>query len=246
MITVVIPVSPIKSHPDTAILTETLDSVRHHLPDAEVLLTFDGVRKEQEHRRQDYEEFIRRALWLADHKYGNVCPLIFDEHMHQSGMMQATLDEIRTPFLMYVEQDTPLVADRVIDFGLIEWYLERGESNLVRLHHEAVIPSDHSHLMLGMELDVPFLRTSQWSQRPHVASVAYYRRIMENYFTLGARCFIEDVMHGVLAQAHNLDGMSGWHQHRVHVYVPDRANTKYSYTTDGRAGEPKWDEDQIW
>jgi hypothetical protein len=65
-ITVVIPVSPIKSHPDTAILDETLDSVRYHHPTAEIILTFDGIREEQSRRWHDYEEFIRRALWRAD------------------------------------------------------------------------------------------------------------------------------------------------------------------------------------
>ena len=61
-ITAVIPVSPIKSHPEIGILTETLDSIRHHLPDAEMIVTFDGVREEQEDRRGDYEEATRRTL----------------------------------------------------------------------------------------------------------------------------------------------------------------------------------------
>ena len=42
-ITIIVPVSPIASHPDTAILAETIESIRYHHPTAEIFLTFDGV-----------------------------------------------------------------------------------------------------------------------------------------------------------------------------------------------------------
>ena len=243
VISVVIPVSPIKSHPDTTILTETVESVRHHLPDAEIFITFDGVREEQDHRRGDYEEFIRRALWSANHVWKPVVPFIFDTHQHQTGMLRAILNDISTPLLMYVEQDTPLVVDEAIDFPLITDFIESGQSNAVRLHHEAVIPVDHEHMIHGV--DSGFIRTSQWSQRPHIASVAFYRRIMDCYFSDTAKCFIEDRMHGVIDQAFLQDGLLGWHQHKLHIYNPG-VNLKRSYHSDGRAGENKYDDTQIF
>jgi hypothetical protein len=99
----------------------------------------------------------------------------------------------------------------------------------------------HSH-------DGGFIRTSQWSQRPHIASVAYYRRILDSHFSADAKCFIEDKMHGVLDQAYILDGIAGWNQHRIHIYDPGNGNgnMKRSYHTDGRAGERKYDERQIF
>jgi hypothetical protein len=242
-LTIVIPVSPIPSHPDTKILDETLDSVRHHLPDAEIILTFDGVRPEQEHRKADYERFIQTALWRADHHYGYILPLIFDDHQHQTGMMRAVLDKIDTPLLMYVEQDTPLVTDEAIDFDKIAEFILEGHSNLVRLHHEGRIPAEHEHMIHGDEGG--FIRTSQWSQRPHVASVAFYRRIMAAHFSSGARSFIEDRMHGVVDEAFRVDGMLGWEQYRLHIYNPGE-NLKRSYHTDGRAGEPKYDRTQVF
>lgn len=243
MITVVVPISPVKSHPDIDILTETVESVRHHLPDAEILLCFDGVRPEHEYRRAAYEEATRRTLWAADHKWGNCVPFIFDQHMHQVGMTRAVLDQIRTPLLMFCEQDTPLTLDS------IEWYritacIESGESNLVRLHHEAVIPSEHYH-MIHSGHDDPFIRTSQWSQRPHVSSVAFYRRVMD-YFTPDAKSFIEDRMHGVVDEAFKRHRMIGWNQFRLHIYNPGGGNLKRSYHLDGRAGEPKLDETQVF
>jgi hypothetical protein len=249
VITAVVPVSVIKSHPSTEILEQTLDSIRHHLPDSEIILTFDGVRDEQYKYRLLYEEHIRRVLWLADKHYGNVCPYIFDEHQHQTGMLRHVLDDIRTPLMLYVEQDTPLVTDEPIDWYGVEWMLEFGYSNVVRFHHEAVLPEPHQHLMHGYEevpVETKFLRTSQWSQRPHVASVAYYRRILKSHFSPNAKCFIEDKMHGVVDEAYNLDGELGWAQHRLHIYDPGQGNMKRSYHTDGRAGGPKYDDSQVW
>ena len=120
MITVVTPVSPIKSHPDTTILEETITSVRTLLPSAEIFLTFDGVRDEQKSRQADYDEFIHRTLWLSDHVWGNVVPFLFEEHQHQSGMMRHIIDKIDTSLLLYVEQDTPIVTDEPIDMPAIE------------------------------------------------------------------------------------------------------------------------------
>ncbi len=243
MITVVTPVSVIKSHPDTTILDETIDTIRHHLPDAEIVLTFDGIRAEHENRRQDYEQFICEALWKADRDWKPVVPFIFDTHRHQSGMLRHVLPHITTPLMLYVEQDTPLVADEPINWAAIAAFIMSGQSNVVRLHHEAVIPDDHQHLIHGE--DDGFIRTSQWSQRPHIASVAYYRRILDSHFTQDAVCFIEDRMHGIVDQAFKQDGMAGWHQHRIHIYNPG-PNLKRSYHTDGRAGEPKYDTTQVF
>jgi hypothetical protein len=246
VITVVIPVSPINSHPTTTILAKTVESVRHWLPTAEIMLCFDGVRTEQERLRRRYESHIFAALELADWQWGNVCPFIFDEHLHQTGMLRKVIDDIRTPLMMFVEQDTPLVTDEPIDFDAITDAILSGVSNMVRLHHEALILPDHEHMVHGEEPGTPLLRTSQWSQRPHVASVAYYRRILDAHFTKHTKSFVEDKMHGVLDQAYRVDGLAGWLQHRIHIYNPGNGNIKRSYHTDGRAGDPKWDNTQIF
>lgn len=241
MITVVIPVSPILSHPETKILEETIQSVRHHLPDAEIILCFDGVRVEQEARRADYEEHIRRVLWKAK-SWGAVCPFVFDEHAHQVGMLRAVMDEIRTPLLLFVEQDAPLVGE--IDWQACIDIITAGDADVVRYSHEAVIPIEHEHLMLGVMGN--FLRTCQFSARPHLASVAYYRRLLTDHFSPDANCFVEDVAHGVCHNAYVRDGIAGWYGHRLWIYNPAGGNIKRSYTTDGRAGEPKWDAEQVF
>ena len=245
-ITVVVPVSPIRFHPDVSILTETIESIRYWLPDAEIWLTFDGVRTENELWRQNYELHIRDALKLADTVWHPVVPTIFEDHEHQTGMLRRVLPQITTPLILYVEQDTPLVTDQPIDWAAISQAILSGVSNCVRLYHEAVTPKAHEHLMHGDEPGTPLIRTSQWSQRPHLAATAYYRRIITGCFTPTAKAFVEDRMHGVLAEAFNVDGLVGWCQHRVHLYNPGGPNMKRSLNLDGRGGAEKFDASQTF
>ena len=67
-LTAIIPTSPIKSHPDTSIIEETIKSIRHHLPDSEIIVTFDGVREEQEDLLEEYTEFKKQMLWKFLHE----------------------------------------------------------------------------------------------------------------------------------------------------------------------------------
>ena len=239
-VTIVVPTSPIPSHPSTDILDETLGSIRHHFPTAKIVLTFDGVRPEQEARRADYYDYIRRALWRADHHWGNVIPVIFDHHLHQAEMMRWALDEVDTPLVLYVEHDTPLVTDWDIDWDKITGLVMSGDFYSIRLYHEAVVPEPHLGLMRGRRGDI--LKTSQWSQRPHLTTAAFYRRLIADHFGVGEKAFIEDRMHGVVECAVREDGDFGWDQWRLGIYAPEdgRNNFKRSYHLDGRAGQDNY------
>jgi hypothetical protein len=247
-ITVVIPVSPIKSHPSTEILDETIASIRHHMPKVKIIVSFDGVREEQQELGMAYIQHIRAVLW----KHRDIYPVIFGEHRHQSGMMKELLaNHITTPTIMYVEQDTPLEKD-YIDFGAIFDLIESGESNLVRFHHESSIPKEHEHMMLGKvdvseleeENKLMFVKTVQWSQRPHIASTAFYRQIM-GLFSPDSKSFIEDFVHGLVWNAYLKDGKAAYNLYRLHIYHPD-GNIRRSYHTDGRKGAEKYDNSQIF
>lgn len=241
-ITVLVTCSPIPSHPNTEILEETIESVRAQLPDAEIILSFDGVRAEQEHRRADYEAFIQRALWLADHRWGNVLPLIHAEHLHQAVCTKRALEHVRTPLMLFVEHDTPLTGE--IPWGDLAETILAGDANVIRMHHEASVLEPHRYLMLDDEpqkvRSVPMMRTIQWSQRPHLASVAWYRELLGRWFPADEKDFIEDVVYGRLITAHERDGDMGWMGWRTWIYTPD-GDIKRSYHTDGRAGEDKFD-----
>lgn len=234
MITVVVPASPLPSHPDTAIIDTTLSSVRHHLPDAPVMVTFDGVRAEQEHLRGAYEEHVRRVMKRWDAAF-----FTFERQTHQVGMLRSVIDEIRTPLLMYVEADAPLLTDRHIDWDLITGFILSGRSNCVRLAHEEIVPPEHGYLFFGREQDAPMLRTSQYSARPHIATVAKYREWL-TYFSPDANTFLEDLLHGVVQENVKLNG---WWAERVHLYAPENdQGFRRSGHLDGRAGGPKFDD----
>lgn len=243
-LTVIIPTSFIPSHPSTAIIDETIKSVRHHWPEAEIILTFDGLRKEHEEHADQYTEYIRNALFHCNTDWGNVVPLLFDKHLHQIGMAREAMKEVKTPLLLYVEHDAPLVTDMPIDWDRLVTAILDGESNLIRFHFESVIPEPHKGMMIGKP-ENQLLKTMQWSQRPHLTSTAFYKRILSENFSDKANCFIEDLVHSKLHEACLIDGILGWNQWRTHIYFPD-GNIKRSYHTDGRAGGKKYDTNQIW
>lgn len=235
-IAVVIPISPIPSHPDTAILEETIRTIRVHT-DATILLCFDGVREEQKGMEPAYREFIGRMLWKCNFEYDKVLPVIFDKHYHQSGMMKIILQNATMPTILYVEQDTPLTPDWEIPLEKLAARIISGESNLIRFHFESLIPEPHKYLMIGEPKD-DLQATQQWSQRPHLASTDFYRRVMGDYFSKDSCTFIEDRMHGICQT-------NPWDQFKLHIYHPE-GNIKRSYHLDGRAGAAKYDDRLVY
>lgn len=236
-ITVLIPTSPIASHPSTSIIEETVASVRHWLPTAEIIVMCDGVREEQESYRTAYGEYLERVAWLCNYRWGNAYPLYFGEHTHQIGMTRRALEDVRTSLLLFVEHDTPLVTDEDIDWGGAIWDLGLGFLNVLRLHHEALVLEVHERLMIDHEtnsspIGLPFRRTLQWSQRPHLARTDYYRSMMERL--KGRKGMIEDHWHGFVQT-------EPWGAHRVALYhPPGKAGIKRSLNLDGRGDDPKW------
>lgn len=241
-ITVVISTSPIPSNPSTAVLEETLASVRAQLPRAEVIIAMDGVRDEQAERAAAYDEFQRQVTWLASTRWRNVWPMYLGSHHHQALAARRAMAEVRTPLVLFVEHDTPLCGS--IDWdGIVRLLLGR-KVNLVRFHHEAHVLDAHQHLMVDSEPvvydGVPLLRTMQWSQRPHVASRGFYQQLLTTYFGAESRTMIEDVMHGVLDFAWRERGIGGWRRWRTALYAPD-GDMKRSLHSDGRGDDPKFD-----
>jgi hypothetical protein len=243
-VTVVIPTSPIASHPDTGIFEETLASVRYWFPDAEVIVTCDGVRPEQEHYRDRYEKYLANLTWLAG-RDGRVLPVVHDEHLHQAEMLRRALPLVESPLVLFVEHDTPLVTDEPIDWESVQAAVLSGEVDLVRFHYESGVHPEHEHLMLDDKprdvAGAPLLRTVQWSQRPHLAATGFYRRLLEQEFRAGYVGMVEDLMHGVVHNAWREFGLAGWDRYRLAMYAPE-GNIKRSLHLDGRGDDPKWPE----
>lgn len=234
-LTVLIPTSPIPTHPSTSIIEETIESVRF-LVEAETLIMVDGIRPEQEELTGQYQEYVQRLIWLCNWEW-DAQPILYP-WLHQAGVTKATLPLVETSTFLFVEHDTPLLPD--IPFRRLIPLVESGVVNVIRFYHEAQIHSEHQHLMIGNALieEIPLTFTRQYSQRPMLINTDWYRKTMAKFFTDQSRCFIEDRLH---SPAQN----EPWGLWRLAIYTPEGV-IKRSTHTDGRAGGPKFDESQIW
>lgn len=236
-ITVLIPTSPIPSNPSTEVLDQTIASVRERLPESEIIIMFDAPSPTTMQYKESYEQFKQAMLWKISNNLGNAWPLIFNEHSHQSGMVRKALEFVRTPLVLFLEQDTPLHND--IPFGQLTEPLLTGYINLLRFHFEAQIHPEHQHLMLdSFPIDIlgqPFLRTRQWSQRPHLARTEYYRDICSQYWDEQPR-FIEHIMYGIVAE-----GGDNYDEHRLHIYAPEGTLVRSKHLDGRRLGADNYD-----
>jgi hypothetical protein len=123
--------------------------------------------------------------------------------------------------------------------------LEYEKANTIRFHFEASIPEPHKHLMFG--LDNGFMKTAQWSQRPHLSTVKYYKDVILPFSD--DKTFIEDRFHGKVQDdifPYDEFDQSGWDKHKLWIYHPE-GSIKRSYHLDGRQGTQKFTvDDEAW
>lgn len=234
-LTVIIPTSPIPSHPSTAILDETIANVRMYTGER-ILILFDGVHETLEHRTDDYFIYRMKVIEKIEQGYYGYCTYLdFKEHTHQAKMTRFVIDYyVDTPLILFCEHDTSPIGD--IPFNEICELVEHSEINYMRFNIFHEIPREHIYLMIGEgEKDgIRYTKTIQWSQRPHVAKTSFYRDILENHFGKEHKTMIEDVMHGVVQDQ--------WHQFQrdmgLTIYTPE-GNQLRSYHSDGRGTDTK-------
>lgn len=254
LITVIVTSSPTTMHPSTEHIETTIDSIRAHLPDAEIIVVCDGIRPEQERLRDQYEQYQHALFGLTNFRWHNVVPLRLEEWAHQAGAVRAALELVTTPLVLMVEHDTPL-KETSIDWKGLCAFVESGEANLVRFHHEAEILPDHERLMLDHATvvkrghligpgpavydDLPLRRTIAWWQRPHIASTRFYREQVMPFFTAESRTMIEDPLYGHILDGYHTHGEAAWWDWRLYVYTPE-GSMQRSYHLDSRGDEPKY------
>lgn len=244
-VTVLMVTSPSPLHPSTNMIVDTINSVRTRLPNAEILIGIDGLRAQDEDRADIYYEYARR-LCAEVNPLRNVCPFVFDEHAHQSGMVNRLLDEVHTDHVLFMEHDAPLTGE--IDFDECVQMMDRHDLGLLRFHYDHDVHPEHAYLYLetSSTTEAPFVRTTQYSARPHLIRTDLLREWVATYFGSKSKTFLEDTLHGALQylparelwddeRAH-LEAV--WEQHRMAVYAPN-GSWKRSLHSDGRRGDPK-------
>lgn len=210
-ITVIIPTSPIPSHPSTEVIERAIDSIRLHLPDSRILILADGIRQEMQHRKDQYLEYIRRLYALAREKYSHIDVVPFPLHRQQAGMLKWVMDDIHTPLLMFFEHDATL-DDKPIEWDAIKALLFSSEANTVRFYWHQELHPEHSHLML--DRFGPFVKTVQWSSWPHVSRTSFYQRILAQHFADDDKKMTETVLYSPVLE-------SPWEEYKTVIYAPE-------------------------
>lgn len=248
LITVLVVTSPTASDPSTETIDTTIASVRafDELTDSTVLIGCDGVRPEQ---RSLIDDYASKLLALNDGEhirlpYRLPRMLFLPQWGHQANVLRMLLAEVTTPLVLVMEGDTPLL-DAPIDWKGCTVAILGGELHSVRFLHESHVLDEHKHLYLDREPQpgrpIPYLRTAQWSQRPHLALTSWYRDLMETYFAPSSRVHPEDAMHGIVIyhwQTYGV-GPEGWGKFKLGVYADPEPTMQRSTHLDGRGGAPK-------
>ena len=242
-VTIVIPTSVSVVHPSTEIIDQVIKGVRRYFPHNEIILQVDGLREEQSHRKEFYDEYKSILLWKSLHEWKNVLPIIFDEHLHQSTMMKQTIDLIKTPLMFYIEGDIALKSNLKVNWQEIIDMLSSEKAYTIRFYtFNKSIEPNHMYLMMDQEGD--FIRTFQWSQQPHISYVWYYRdMVLPN---TSPKLFIEDKFYGkVFSDCHEDSG--GWDSHRLWLYNPIDKDIRVVDDLDGRRNLRKFtSDDEAW
>lgn len=241
-ITPFVTTSPVPSNPSTEIIQQTLDSIRYHLPASVIHILADYPRQEHnEAQRESYDEFLGELKYMLRPKYEPYMLHRMADFSHQVRMMRECLKCCKTPLLMFMEHDCPLVTDPIltIPWPTICRVLDRGDVGCIRFLPEPQIHSEHRYLMRGLikPMGLPLMSTVQFSARPHVASKEWYRKLL-GLFGVSAQCFIEDGAYTHLVN-------SPWEIWKQAIYLPD-GNAQRSLHLDGREGAPKYDSTQVF
>lgn len=233
-VTVVITASPIPSHPEITMIENTIQSIRRSGLQSEIIVAFDGIRPEQAARTADYQEHIRRVCWAAANKWQRVSVHVEPAHVHQANMFRNVLPTVGTGTVLFVEHDTPIVGE--VDWAGCLQAVTAGGVDMLRFHYDDIIHHDHQWLLVDqhpVDMGVPVLRTRQWSQRPHLASTDWYRRILDDHFPVSSSTMIEDRMHSIAQQGE-------WEDCRLAIYTPEGGYRRSGHF-DGRGADIKYD-----
>jgi len=237
-ITVLCTTSPVPGRPEEMIRF-TLDSIYESMQATpQTIIACDGVRPEQSDMAEEYGEYVRKVCWEALVS-DRIQPVISPTHLHQARLTQLALQSVRTPLVLFVEHDTPF-NELPVDWSAAVDAMLYGSLDVLRFHHESRIPDDHFHLMVdhvpNRTFGLPVMRTRQWSQRPHLASTAYYRRMLDYLLRHPNNGFIEDTQHSI--------AMRMPLENRIGIYAPEGSLLR-TFHTDGRAGGPKFDDQKM-
>ena len=223
-ISVIIPTSPVPLHPSIAVIENCVDSIRRHLPDSEIIICCDGVRKELDHRAGQYSKYLCALFYQCHYVWKNVRYMHHLEHLHQAEMTRRALETVITPLVLFFEHDATL-DDKFIDWGAINELLLSEEANTVRFYWHCELHPEAMYLM--GERTGPFVKTRQWSSWPHVSRTDFFKKIIAEHFPPGVKKMLETVLYSPVLE-------SPWEAYRTYLYCPEGGDGVRFHHLDAR------------
>ena len=178
VVTAVVTTSPIPSHPSTAVIDETYESIRHHFPTIPIMILADGVREEQTCWKERYATYLQS---INQKEWPGVQIHQFQKFMHQAGMIRETLNQVRTPLILWIEHDLPLVKDHIPWEGIIQALLDNAVSS-VRFVLDDVRKPYYERGDFTTH-GVTLTRTVEYSSLPNIARKDLYEFIVPHFKT---------------------------------------------------------------
>lgn len=220
LLTVVIAASPVPSHPSTALVSETLESLKNCGIDplTRVIIAHDAMppfRRDNDDRLA-YEKYLAQLrIQLAGRP--NIQVLCRSRWGHLNGNLRSAMQLVDTPFVLVVQHDFPFV--RTIDIAALLSAMEQRSG----IRHIKFSKRDHTasgwdantseRLEYLQEIAVPtpsgevrLVRTLGWSDNNHLCRAGYYRDIIfpiAGGLKLGPEEIIDPL---VSAQTHDVFG----------------------------------------
>ena len=240
-ITCLIPTSPIKSHPSTRIIQETIESIRCQLPTVPIGIMVDGIRPEQESSYGSRYSDYRANLDALCGNFSDLTVISADrgQHLHQIGMLRQVLPWVTRPLILFVEHDIKFLNAPIPWEGIVGALLD-GDVNLVRFLLRYAIHPDHHRLIKGNiePRGVQLTKTVQFSANTHIATRDLYVKILSRY-SPKARCFLESQIDAICQR-------EPWDEWKLSIFTPPEVSQQRLYHLDGRAGEHHFGETQVY
>lgn len=230
-ITLVVTCSPVPSHPSTALLEKTLESVKTYLHGniVETILAHDALRINAARRVQEAYQGYLRVLpqVIPDAKI-----LVAQRWGHTAGLLRMLESQLETDVLLVVQHDMPFV--RQIDIGMLGELLQTNpQVRHVRFNlrkNDAKGWDATGHNLLGFRSDrenffcevsfntsggpVSLMKTLSWSENNYITTADYLRGVILPVVG-SSRASAETYLNAVSSRTrHNVLGtyvFGGWH-----------------------------------
>lgn len=221
-ITVLIPTSAIPSHPNPALMDETMAGIKFHFPESQTIILADGIWSGIAHRQHQYQKYLE----AIERRYPNTRIVKFPVHTQQTAMAQYAIQNfVQTKLVFWNEHDAPLRIDRAIDWDKIVWEIESGDAGLVRFtYFDEGIHEAHEHLTRGRYRwdDVTFVKTVQFSGWSFLTTVDYFVR----------KIFSGPPIEKQMLELRQYERVvnAPWEEYKVVIYCPDPPAQRFRHS----------------